>query len=433
MIPPPHTLSEEDFTALARGGGGATVVRALAAARRSRTLLLIRFIVDATDSDTTRRAFRVLAEAHRVAPEPVGRVLDHPTVGVWATRTAQWLFRGSLGATPRPLASPPRTDGLVRVAVAAAVRAGLRTSLPVAAADPVPLPSLGVLHVTAPGELVVRPRTGGVDIGTTARIPSDPYLPGPNWRPLDRVAVGGATFLLDRWEGEKLPPDMAVSDSVDVPAWREQLAQGWDMLVRTHPEVAQELRAAVTVLTPLRTPPDGISSATVANAFGCLFLSLPSDARTTAVTLAHEMQHTKLIALMDLFPLLDTNSTERFYAPWRNDPRPLVGLLHGTYAYLGVANFWRRRRRQETFADARMFAEVEFVRWRDSAREATQTMLGSGRLTSIGERFVRGMRDVLDEWCVEPVSDAALARAAHLSDEHYARWRAAYVDTGKPQ
>lgn len=423
MIPPPHTLSGEDFTALARGGGGATAVRVLAAARRSRTLLLIRFIMDATDSETTRRAFGVLAEAHRVAPGPVGRVLDHPTVGVWATRTAQRLFRGSPGAT----------DGLVRVAVAAAVRAGLRTSLPVAVDGLVQLPSLGVLHVTAPGELVVRPRAGGVDIGTTAHIPNDPYVPGPNWRPLDRVAVRGATFLLDRWEGDELPPDMAVSDSVDVLAWRERLAQGWDVLVRTHHEVAEELRAAVTVLTPLRTPPDGISSATVANAFGCLFLSLPSDAVTTAVTLAHEMQHTKLVAMMDLFPLLDMNSTERFYAPWRNDPRPLVGLLHGTYAYLGVTNFWRRQRTRETVADARLFAEVEFARWRDSTRKATHTILGSGRLTSLGERFVCGMRDVLDEWCDEPVSDAALARAAHLSGEHYARWRAAYAGTGKPR
>jgi HEXXH motif-containing protein len=36
-------------------------------------------------------------------------------------------------------------------------------------------------------------------------------------------------------------------------------------------------------------------------------------------------------------------SGRRCYAPWREDLRPISGFLQGTYAFLGVSGFWRRR------------------------------------------------------------------------------------------
>ena len=55
------------------------------------------------------------------------------------------------------------------------------------------------------------------------------------------------------------------------------------------------------------------------------------------MTLTHELQHTKLNAVMYLFELLEPVAGERFYAPWRDDPRPLGGFLQGIYAFFGIA------------------------------------------------------------------------------------------------
>lgn len=33
----------------------------------------------------------------------------------------------------------------------------------------------------------------------------------------------------------------------------------------------------------------------------------------------------------------------RYYAPWREDPRPISGLLQRTYAFLEVSAFWQRQ------------------------------------------------------------------------------------------
>jgi uncharacterized protein len=73
-------------------------------------------------------------------------------------------------------------------------------------------------------------------------------------------------------------------------------------------------------------------------------MSAPPDPIIGTVTLTHEIQHVKLGALLDLVTLTLPDDGRRYYAPWRDDPRPLGGLLHGVYAYLGVTEFWRRQR-----------------------------------------------------------------------------------------
>ena len=373
-----HSVSARDFAALARGGGGVDAVRALVAARRSRTLLLLRFVVGAAPS--AREAFDVLAAARRAAPDAVDEVLDDPVVGAWATGTAVALSRGD-DASP---------DRLARVAAAAAVRAGLDAVLEFPALDGFALPTLGVVGRPVRGRVAVRDLV---------------------WEPTPEIAVGdGVVFRLVRWSGG--PAALPVDTRVDLGRWRERIAEAWELLERRHPEVAREFAAAVTVLAPLRAAAGGTSSATLADAFGCVFLSLGPDARSVAVTLAHELQHTKLVALMDLVPLLRPDPDERFYAPWRDDPRPLAGLLHGTYAHLGVAGFWRRER--ESFPRG----HVEFARWRAAALDATATMLGCGRLTAPGTAFVAGMAEVLAAWADEPVPPEALDRARALADEH---------------
>lgn len=421
MIPKPHALLAEELAALSHGGGGARVVRALAAARLSRTLLLIRFIVDAARGDArVRDAYRVLGQVQRAAPDAFRRVLAHPSVGAWATRTATEPGRDG-SAVPA---------GLARVALASAVRGRVAATvrLPAApAGEVISLPSLGTAVRAAPGELRARCGPDGADLGGGVRVPAAWWEERPGWRPAARLAVHSAgaraSFQLNGWAPGELPADMRVSAGPDVARWRAGIAEGWDLLARRHREVAEELAESVTVLTPLPEPPGGgVNSATVVDAFGCLFLSLAPDAESVALTLAHELQHTKLNAVMDLYQLAVPVPGERFYAPWREDPRPLVGLLHGTYAYIGVSAFWRRQREHARSADARLRADVEFARWRVSTLEAARTLLASGRLTAIGRGFVTGMAEVLQRWCAEPVPTRALALASRRAAEHRDRW-----------
>jgi HEXXH motif-containing protein len=421
VTPRAHRLSKADLTALSGGGGGAAVVRNLVAARRSRTLLLIRYIVGAGASDErVRQAFETLRKTHRIAPEAVARVLDDPFVGAWATRTATGVKHG------RPVA-PER---LANVALAAAVLGRVDTVVTISGAGRLVLPSMGIVQRPVSGDVGVRHTPEGTDVAEGVRIPVRWQDTAPHWHPFPRITVSAAgvstSFSVDVWSPEELPPDLQVSDEVDLPGWQDMATRSWDLLTRHHAEVAEGLAAGVSVLSPLRPVPSGMTSATLDDTFGCLFLSAAPNPLVLALTLAHELHHTKLVALMDLFPLVEPLPGERFYAPWRDDPRPAAGLLHGTYAFMGVAAFWRRQRHHEPADPARAHADTEFARWRWAAAQAARTLLRSGRLTDLGVDFVAGMAASLEDWCREEVPFAARRRAAQLSEEHWSRWVAAH-------
>jgi HEXXH motif-containing protein len=142
------------------------------------------------------------------------------------------------------------------------------------------------------------------------------------------------------------------------------------------------------------------------------------------VTLAHEVQHLKLSGLLDVVSLTLPDDGHRFYAPWREDPRPINGLLQGAYAYLGVSGFWRQQRHLEDGA-AGILAHARFARWRAAAAQVSETLRSSGRLTPAGLEFVHGMTRTLSTWKAEPVPAQALALARHEAEQHLRHWRAA--------
>ena len=141
-------------------------------------------------------------------------------------------------------------------------------------------------------------------------------------------------------------PDLASRlNSADAGRLDAALRQAWSLLEAHHPGLAAEIAAAVTVIVPLTDNPGGQASASSMATFGAIAMSVPADQYTGAETLAHEMQHLKLSALLDIVTLTLPDDGQRFYAPWRPDPRPIGGLLQGAYAFLGVSGFWRRQRR----------------------------------------------------------------------------------------
>jgi uncharacterized protein len=151
-------------------------------------------------------------------------------------------------------------------------------------------------------------------------------------------------------------------------------------------------------------------------------MSEPPGSVDVALTLAHETQHIKLSAVLDLIRLLCPDNGSRYYAPWRDDPRPAAGLLQGAYAFLGVTAFWRRQRDVTAALDS--LAEVEFARWRDAVALACETLLVSGQLTEDGQIFVTTMAETLRPWRDEPVADEAQRLADGENERHAARWTA---------
>lgn len=419
----PCRLPEEAFVRIAGGGGGREAIRLLRRAGRSRTLLAIRFLVTEAgrlghpDASVVEHACHVLSEAHRHSADAVARVLGEPEVAMWAIGAARELVHGGTRFPPSSLAN---------VAAAAAVRAGLPAELPTASGASIHLPSLGTVAPGGP-DIRAEPDGDGCVIhvgGHRVRLLAGFQAPAPGWSPLVSVRLGPKTITLDRWGLGSLPQpfagDLLRVGSRQAEKWSRVLSGGIDLL-RRH-GTAEPVVETVHTATPLRQTGPDPASATLADAFGCVLLSLPDDARAAALTLVHEVQHAKLTGLLDVLPLLETSSSERFYAPWRQDPRPLLGLLHGAYAYVGVVGFWGRQREIDTDPERVHEAEVEFARWLRATTETVSLLIARPEFTEHGRIVLTHMAETLAGWSRHRVSASARAEAETLRSAHRDKW-----------
>jgi uncharacterized protein len=405
-------MPRDIFEALARGEGGADAIRHLATAQHSKHLLLLRGVFQAGRDDTfATRGFQLLAEVQRHEPAAAEAVIRHPSVGAWAVRTLR-RDRTLPGAGP---------GGLSAVAAAAAIRAGVPAEIEVPVTNgSVMLPSLGAAAGSG-GTAVVRTspalvRSAGrrVEVGDEA----------PGWRGLRRVRAGSLSVLVDDLDPFRMPTADTLASRLTAAQTAElgaALREAWQVL---DPSVAAEVAEAVRVIVPCPAPATGHVSQSSPETFGAVAMSRQPDRYTCAATLVHEVQHLKLSALLDLVTLTRPDNGQRYYAPWRTDPRPASGLLQGAYAFLGVSGFWRRQRQVADSGAVRQRAHAEFARWRAASALVVRTLLSSGRLTPAGQDFVREMGRVLDVWQRETVPGEALATARREADEHLARWQA---------
>ncbi|MET9344403.1 FxsB family cyclophane-forming radical SAM/SPASM peptide maturase [Nonomuraea sp. NPDC003804] len=373
-----HELTSAQLGELAAGHGSAETVAALAAGQASLRRLAL------TKAAAPGAAWRLLTRIDAEHPAALAAVLGHPYVLAWAA--------GRLAGTAGPA-------HLGNVAAAAALRAGVTAEVEVEVRDGVGyLPGLGAF--TGMTGTVVRLDGGGAEAG------------GAAWEPLRRLSAGGMEVAV-----EDLDPYRDCHQWSPAPrltgeqarAWQERFAAAVRVIERDHPAYLPAIRAGLTTLTPLSTVGGATSSAS-RHAFGAIATTLPDEGESLALLLLHEFQHVKLGAVLDLFDLFDARDARLFYAPWRDDPRPLEGLLQGAYAHLAVTDFWRRR-------DARAFA-----RWRADTAVAVETLLGAGTLTPLGMTFVAGMRRSVMPWLDEPVPEAAERAAQEERAAHRGRF-----------
>ena len=293
-----------------------------------------------------------LVAAERDDPARIRALLARPLIGIWATRRLHARRTGTPDADPRHLADLVATAGPVRQLTA--THDGLSLAVRIEDSDPL--------------------RAG------LGLAPAAPLTPA------------------------------------ELARWQQALTGGWRLLVEHLRPEAEVLAAVLDCIVPVEPDPAarGIS-ATSADAFGAVAMSEPADATALAVGLLHETQHSLLNAVQYLFDLHDRPG-ELGYSPWRDDPRPASGILHGAYAYLTVTRFRRARR-------ADPLAAFEFARWRAAVHATAGDLLAGGTLTAAGTRFVSALREEVAPWLAEPVPALVARLAAVANADHHLRWR----------
>jgi uncharacterized protein len=414
---PGHSIPQAHFDALASGYGDARSVSYLSAAQRSLRRALLRLLHERADgcgSSVFTAGWNLLASLDRSVPAVVEEVLDHPYVRAWAEQCLQ------------PGAGlPPGADHLASVAAAAAIRSGMLAELDVPVAGGfVYLPTLGRLRVgSTETATLAADGTGAFDVRAASgkwRVEAAGNDSDPDWEPVRELRAGAFSVRLEDTDPYRdchhwpVAPRLTVAETA---AWQAQFDEAWRLIEQSYPGYAAGIAAGLSMLVPLTPRPGGEVSAAAKQAYGAVAAARPASGAYLALLIIHEFQHVKLGALTDIFDLHDPTDERRFQVAWRDDPRPPGAVLQGTYAHIGVTDFWRVRRHQVTGLEAAEAAE-QFARWRMMTAEAIETLADSGALTPLGARFVDRMRATVEPWLDEQVPEQTAAQAARWAAGH---------------
>ncbi|SEF26725.1 HEXXH motif-containing protein [Amycolatopsis pretoriensis] len=431
-----HEVPWDTLDQLASGGGGVDAIRLLRSADRSRRLLLLRGLVDQATPDSgltgplpqAREALDLLERAEQADPEALERVLAHPYTGSWAGYTTRLIEQKLTGECPLWV----HFGYLHTLAAAAAIHAKLNFAIRVPVwNDTVVLPTLGAAQLDERGGFttaVVSAAAGGFTIsGDRSQVTSG----AAGWSPLRifRFTTGERLLELglddlDPHRGlyHPIPPDRLAE--ADVKVWQDLLGEAWRLIAEHLPEYAEVLPIGLTSIVPEPAVPFRLPSASTGEAFGSAAIAAPDEPATLAAALVHEFQHIRLGGLLQLARLHDDDRTERLYAPWREDPRPLGGLVHGVYAFFGVSAFWRALSRARP--DDRL-AAFEFAHWRAQTWQTLEVIRDDVTLTEAGRRFLAELAARFGPWQAEPATPEALRWTAALAADHRAGWRLRHI------
>jgi hypothetical protein len=173
-------------------------------------------------------------------------------------------------------------------------------------------------------------------------------------------------------EGTQLDP---VADS-NLPDWCKDVLSALEILGHCHPYLQAEILSLVRSLIPVRSNvPEHSVSCSNRDFFGAVQLSAHPGIALAEV-LVHEYRHNILNAIIDADPILDESNPKQavFFSPWRNDPRPLIGLIHGIYSFMEVVGFY--------------IAYLDYY-----GSEALQTKLAEERIVTNTYRLVIAVED----------------------------------------
>lgn len=420
-------------------GTEAAVVRMTSDMLTIRLVLLRALITEVTahhpeiaDAAGLSDAYRVLTELEGSHPGAVEALLAYPHTGVWLGRVLQRLRNASDDREPTPLWAD---CGYLGWLAAAAVVTNLPSgSMRVVVRNgEVMLPGVGMARVGSAGDYghcMLNWGDGAIRIVADDSAPISVASPAdesdPAWLPLRRLHGGNGepeVVLDDLDPFRDLPSGTAPRLTTDeFHTWRKDFAQAWHVLQRDFPGYLTPMRACLRLLTPLTARPVAATVGhTAFSGTGCVYTTAPKDSCEMAVSLIHEIQHSKLAMLADQVLIVDPDPTCRFYAPWRDDPRPILGLLHGIYAFFGVTDFWRVHRHADCHRSMR--AHIEFERGRTQLATAMEQASGSGLLTESGEEFLSALTAGVRPWADEDVPAEARDAVAEILVAHRTSWQ----------
>ncbi len=142
---------------------------------------------------------------------------------------------------------------------------------------------------------------------------------------------------------------LAKSSDMDVKYIGALLGSACDLVMRYAPELHYTVRCLVRSVHILANSDQGVDlSLSLPNLPFTVFLSIPGKSERAIVprlaeALVHESLHLQLSLVERFSPMFFAHAEPEYtYSPWRDEYRPVYGIIHGMFVFRGVEILWHR-------------------------------------------------------------------------------------------
>ncbi|MGB7711357.1 MAG: HEXXH motif-containing putative peptide modification protein [Microcoleus sp.] len=208
--------------------------------------------------------------------------------------------------------------------------------------------------------------------------------------------------------------------------WLSSLEEAWFWIDSCSTLLASEIVMGVQSLVPVHSHAiDVHRSQTFREIPGLLILSWMSDTSVIVEALVHEYHHHKLNALLNLDPIIVEGSPEEiYYSPWRDDPRPLSGILQGIYVFQAVLEFWHKILKTDIPVLQEKRLQQKVYSAKKQLLTALKVLTTNAVFSLIGQALIEAIEENIDR--VEPeISQIEQQQIDLRLKEHQQKWEAA--------
>ena len=169
----------------------------------------------------------------------------------------------------------------------------------------------------------------------------------------------------------------------------KNLSKGLNLLNDVYDNFSEISIYAKTIL-PTYSIKNMITSSTSPDILGQLYLPYISDITNLAECFLHECMHQYLYRIDSIDSIFnkDQDKDNLYYSPWRDDPRPLIGLFHGIFVFNEIGKFYiKLGQNAKTKNEKEDFYYRAYLRIKQVII-AIDVLLKYSKLSSVGESII---------------------------------------------
>lgn len=176
--------------------------------------------------------------------------------------------------------------------------------------------------------------------------------------------------------------------------WENVLSKAFLLIKKADINTYEEIKSYLKVIIPVVSKDVNVHlSSTDEIIAGTCYMSYTSDYYIIAEALVHEFNHNKLNIILKLDPIFNNNSDEIYFSPWRKDPRPLSGILHGCFAFFAVSSFWYNCLNKGLISTPEKLRIQESLAKRVcQVANSIETVVKFGKITNFSLDFIQNFR-----------------------------------------